>query len=197
MTTNSDEGYIKFNFDWIKTPLPDLNLNNLFAWRKRLYDAKLIGSFPDGIGYGNLSIRYKKNQFIISGSATGNFPIVDSSHFTLVEEFDINRNWLKCKGLIAASSESLSHAAIYLANPSISAIIHTHNKQFWNKFLDKFPSTFPEAKFGTPELAINLQKIVKNERQNEGIIIMSGHQDGLIFYGSFLNRAGTLALNLK
>lgn len=197
MNSKHDEGYIKFHYDWIKTPLPDYFLGNLFAWRQRLYEARLIGSYPDGIGYGNISIRYNKTQFIISGTASGNISDVDSNHFTLVKDFDLDQNFLLCHGPIAASSESLSHAAIYMANPSINAIIHTHDRHLWNKYLDKLPTTHPNAEFGTTALALNLSSIVKSERQTEGIIIMSGHQDGIIFYGSFLNKVGTLALNKR
>ena len=72
MSNKPDEGYIKFNYDWIPAALPEINLEGLLLWRQKLYQSKLIGCYPDKIGYGNLSARFSKNEFVISGSGTGN-----------------------------------------------------------------------------------------------------------------------------
>ena len=43
----------------------------LDAARTTLHDAGLIGVYPSGIGYGNVSLRLAGNLFLISGSGTG------------------------------------------------------------------------------------------------------------------------------
>jgi L-ribulose-5-phosphate 4-epimerase len=38
----------------------------------------------------------------------------------------IRKNSLTCQGQVKASSKSLTHAAIYAANPRVKAVIHVH-----------------------------------------------------------------------
>ena len=53
-----DEGYIKFNSDWEKqAAFEDERLDELLRYRQLLYGLELIGAYPDGIGYGNISLR--------------------------------------------------------------------------------------------------------------------------------------------
>ena len=70
------ESIIKFNCKWFKVqPLEKELLKEIIFWRNKLYELKLIGVYEDGIGYGNISIRYEQNKFIISGSQTGHVAI--------------------------------------------------------------------------------------------------------------------------
>ena len=68
------EGVVKFNCHWTKSaPLDEAWIRDLNVWRDKLYQLGLIGLNEDGIGYGNISIRFRKKQFIISGSGKGKF----------------------------------------------------------------------------------------------------------------------------
>ena len=196
MATNHYEGYIKFNYDWIPAALPNVDLEELIYWRQKLYDANLIGSYPDGIGFGNISMRYNANQFIISGSATGNIAQLDASHFALVDEFDLTRNWLSCIGNVPASSESLSHAAIYKTLPFVNSIVHIHHKELWNKYLDILPTSSKTAAYGTPAMAFSLIDLIKNENSKVGTFVMGGHKEGLLIYASSIAFAGKRAISL-
>ena len=63
-----DEGYIKFDCNWI--PSNDIPLNKvavLNVWREIMYKKGLIGVYPDGIGFGNISLRCTEKTFLISG----------------------------------------------------------------------------------------------------------------------------------
>ncbi len=190
----TDEGYIKFNLDWDKRifSFNDQDFSLINTSRERLYKTGLIGAYPDGIGFGNLSLRNSSNSFIISGSATGNFRHLLKEHYSLVTDFDIPKNSISCIGLSKASSESLSHAIIYESNPKVNAVIHTHHQDMWNCYFDKLPTTDKKAKFGTPEIAIEIKKLAN---KSSGIIIMGGHQEGIITYGKSLFEAEKILLN--
>jgi ribulose-5-phosphate 4-epimerase/fuculose-1-phosphate aldolase len=109
-----ETGSIKFNCDWIKTaPLPFTVISELNEWRNKLYTLKLLGENADGIGYGNISMRYKENTFIITGSGTGKLKKLDQSHYTLVTGYSLKENSLNAAGPVLASSESMTHAVIY------------------------------------------------------------------------------------
>ena len=56
-----DEGFIKFNCKWTKSPpLDNAAIIELNKWRRPLFDAGLVGQFPDtGVGFGNISMRSK------------------------------------------------------------------------------------------------------------------------------------------
>ena len=189
-----DEGYIKFNLNWNQKAFDfyDDDYKLINTYRAKLFDLNLIGSYPDGIGFGNISIRTKKNDFIISGSASGNISVLGKKHYSLVTDFDIENNSISCVGLSKASSESMSHAAIYSTNTNVKAVIHVHHKDMWDCFLDKLPSTRKKAKFGTPEIAIEIKNLAN---KSSGIIIMGGHPEGIISYGKSLFEAEKILLN--
>jgi len=193
-----DEGYIKFNCRWIKTaPLSRLNIAEINAWRDNLYKQGLIGAYPNGVGFGNISIRINHSSFLITGSATGNLKKLNENHYVQVNEYDFMKNSLTCTGPIEASSESLSHAVIYECSPDINAVIHIHNMGIWNKYINKIPTTKTNVSYGTPEMANEIKRLFKET--NVGIkknIIMGGHQEGVITFGRSLDEAGRILLNM-
>ncbi|MDY6801470.1 MAG: class II aldolase/adducin family protein [Bacteroidota bacterium] len=188
-----DEGYIKFNLEWEKGTFdfPGQLFHSINLWRQKLYVMELIGAFADGVGFGNISIRYHNNQFIITGSATGNIQKLTQKHYALVKDFDLENNFIHCTGLSKASSESLSHAAIYKSNKRINAVVHIHDQKFWKKYIHQLPTTNENAAFGTPEIAREISKLTTQEK---GIIIMGGHPEGIISYGKSLDDAGNVLL---
>src|SRR5438093_11120110 len=109
-----NEGVIKFNCQWIKEePLEIKWLEELNVWRDKLYNLGLIGVNKEGIGYGNISIRFRQHTFIITGSATGKFKKLTPEHYTRVTHYNFDENSLTTIGPIKASSESLTHAMLY------------------------------------------------------------------------------------
>lgn len=189
-----DEGYIKFNIDWKER---DLTLNQetfitLNTCRNKLFNLELIGAYDNGIGFGNISKRFTENKFIITGSATGNISELQSQHYSLVEEYKLNENYVKCIGKTKASSESLSHAIIYETLPKVNAIIHTHNLKMWNRYFNDLPTTSKKAEFGTPDMALEIKKLLNS---NSGIIIMGGHEEGILCYGETLKDAEKILIS--
>lgn len=193
------EGYIKFRIDFTPHPPPstdDIALLN--EWRKRLYRLGYIGMYDGGIGFGNLSIRVPgTRQFIISGTKTGGLRRLEAAHYTLVNDFDIQNNLIRCKGMVKASSESLTHAAVYESAPAVNAVFHIHNQILWQKYLRRLPSTSGHALYGTPAMAEEIRRILSDDSNIiRGVIIMAGHPEGIISFGSDPEEAGQRILNL-
>ena len=129
-----DEGYIKYECDWRQAPaLPLATVAELNDWRNRFHDEQLIGYYKrHGVGFGNISIRDGNSErFIISGTQTGHIARTNQNHYAVVTACDIDTNYVSCEGPVQASSEALTHAAIYALDPAIRAIVHVHDKKLW------------------------------------------------------------------
>ncbi|MCH8335700.1 MAG: class II aldolase/adducin family protein [Proteobacteria bacterium] len=198
-----DEGYIKFDSHWRQTgPLDNAEIESLNRWRRPLYDAGLIGHYEEhGIGFGNLSVRTAaQRQFIISGSQTGHLPDLGAEHYALVEDYDIDRNRVYSIGAREASSESMTHAAIYELDPEIGAVVHVHSEELWAGLKGSAATTDAEVAFGTPEMAQEFRRLFKEtDFQKTGIAVMAGHDSGLVSTGSNLQEAAEriLAIDAK
>jgi class II aldolase/adducin N-terminal domain-containing protein len=192
-----DEGYIKYNCIWIKAaPIPSKELIGINAWRQKLFSLGLIGAYKGEIGFGNISIRVKNSpQFIISGTQTGHIQSLKNYHYTLVTEFNIKENSLVCKGPIKASSESLTHAAIYTCDNDIKSVIHIHNNKLWNELIYKVPTTSLKIQYGTPEMYYEVIKLYDRTMLEKKILVMAGHEDGIMSFGKNLKEAGSIILH--
>lgn len=185
-----EKGYVKFNYDWIKgKPFPSKIIKDINEVRQTLYDKGLIGMNEDGIGFGNVSIRVGSG-ILVTGSATGGIERLTNEHYTLVNEYDYNRNWLKCIGPIKTSSESLTHEAMYECSPETNAILHIHNLNLWERLLDKVPTTRKDVEYGTPEMAKEIFRLFDETTvSKDKILVMGGHKEGLITFGANPQRA--------
>ncbi len=192
-----DEGYIKYQCHWNKTKaIATSEIIELNQWRNQLYNLGLIGEYDNGIGFGNVSVRIPQSQdLIISGTQTGGIAELTAEHYTKVTDFDWHKNYVVCEGLIKASSETLTHGAIYVAQPDINAVIHVHNLNLWRKLLNRVPTTNPNCAYGTPEMAEEIIRLCQQpETEKQKIVIMSGHEEGILVFGHSLDEAGTVLL---
>ena len=192
-----NEGYIKFEAEWEKSPpVPLKFFKRLNIWRRKLYDLGLIGMYPNGIGYGNISERFdRKGSFLITGSATGGFPELTPAHYCLVSRVFVEENRLICHGPVIASSESMSHAIIYQECPEVTGVIHIHHKKLWQQLLDVVPTTDRSAEYGTPEMARAISQLLRDtDLRVEGIFVMAGHEEGIFSFGKTLDEAGEVLL---
>ena len=201
-----DDGVIKYdrsNFS-LSEPIPKEEYMQLEYWRKKLYDLNLIGEYKDqGVGFGNMSmlknyqhiIESKVPQFIITGTQTGRHPNLTGSHYTRVTDYEISKLKIYMMGSIEASSEALTHAAIYEANSNIKVIFHIHSSFIWNGMIkDSSDFTHESIPYGTVEMAEATQKCVG--QKNAGSFCMHGHEDGVVVYGGSLDEVGDLTLQL-
>ncbi|EQC47301.1 class II aldolase/adducin family protein [Bacteriovorax sp. Seq25_V] len=201
-----DEGVIKFDFsDYYKTEsINNKFVTNIEKYRKMLFDLKLIGFYEmHQVGYGNISERFnlqefrqtKKPQFVISGTQTGHLPDLDNTHYTLVLDYDLDRNKIASRGAILPSSESLTHAAIYEVDDNIGAVVHIHHEDLWKKMiLANEPFTAKDVPYGTKQMANAVQELAK--KYPGAGFAMAGHDDGIVTYGKDLNEAYNRCLTL-
>jgi L-ribulose-5-phosphate 4-epimerase len=187
-----DEGYIKYQPIWQKTGI-DVERNVLDEMnrvRRVLKEQGWLGVLPDGIGFGNLSVRIgNTGHFLISGSGTGNLESLRSRDFAMVNDVDITENQLSCRGLTKASSESMTHAVFYRFSGAINAVIHIHGRDLWAKYFNILPTSSPGAAYGTPEMAYFIEELLKKQLLSSGVMVMGGHKDGLVAYGESLEEA--------
>ena len=191
-----ETGVIKFNCNWIKEePIDERLLTELNAWRDKMVESGFIGVNEEGIGFGNMSIRLNGNQFVITGTATGKIKKLSNEHYTKVTEYDLKQNSLTAAGPVMASSESLTHAVIYENDKTVNAIIHIHNYELWKKLMNAVPTTDKNVEYGTPAMAEEMIRLFKTTNlKNEKMLVMAGHQDGIISFGTDLNEAGNQLL---
>ena len=121
--------------------------------RGTLHQLGLIGTYANGIGFGNASMRNSGLEFIITGTATGGIPILKEDDYCLVQSFELEKNHVRATGRTKASSESMTHGAIYSADESIRCVLHFHSRKIFDFMLldGMVPRTKKEVEYGTPE----------------------------------------------
>ena len=196
-----DEGYTKYECDWRHGPaLPAESIAELNDWRNRLHQQGLIGYYPEhGVGFGNVSIREgDSDAFIISGTQTGHIETTDERHYARVIRCDVEANRVLCEGPVQASSEALTHAAIYALDPAIRAVVHVHDADLWNDLVDRVPTTAREVSYGTPEMAHEFRRLyAETEFGKQGVAIMGGHEEGIVSFGEDIGQAARRILYLR
>jgi len=188
-----DEGVVKYHCDWtFAEPVSVETIVDLMAWRDRLHSWGLIGVYDNGIGFGNVSVRLGNScQFVISGTQTAHLSTLGPEFYCTVTEFNLEKNFLGCRGPVPASSESLTHAALYLHRDDVGGIIHVHNAQLWQQLLFQIPTTRKEIPYGTPGMAWEMFRLFEEENLGDRkILAMAGHEDGIICFGGCLDEAG-------
>ncbi|WP_010261861.1 class II aldolase/adducin family protein [Treponema primitia] len=193
-----DEGYVKYTAVHTQAPATNhLLWASLNHARTQLYDLGLIGMLPNGVGFGNLSIRVEGEEFLISGTATGANRVLTPDDYCLVRYCNIEGNSVVSFGPIRASSESMSHGAIYRACPKANSVIHIHSKTIFEGMLDdKLLSTPKTAAYGTPEIAYAISNAVERWGKEQGQIVLAGHDDGVIAWGTSVEEALAQVLEL-
>lgn len=186
------DGYIKFSISRVPCDPPaEETIAAINRVRTELFDQGCIGITPDGIGFGNLSIRHGENDsFYITATRTGGIRVIEPVLYSLVMDFDLSENTLVCGGRKKASSEALSHGALYRTNQGIRCVIHIHHKQIWEMMLaGDYPATDDGAEFGTPEMAESLIRLSNSFTPPSISIVMKSHEDGVIVGGSDVESA--------
>lgn len=195
-----DEGYIKYRSFWTKAPIPNAAVTEeLDTWRRPLRAAGLIGQYEElGIGYGNISIRCgEPGQFLISGTQTGHLEETDKTHYALVTSYNTHANIVCSVGPVQASSEAMTHAAIYGLDTNIGAIVHVHDRVLWRNLINTLPTTRADVAYGTPQMANEFRRLYRDTPfRQTGLAVMAGHEEGLLSFGITLEEATKKMLDL-
>ncbi|HSH37541.1 MAG TPA: class II aldolase/adducin family protein [Chthoniobacterales bacterium] len=182
----SETGVVKFDCEHVVVELaPFAAFDSLNACRRKLLQLRMIGVDANGIGFGNLSARGGgTSEFHITGSGTGGRAQLELAEYAKVTAHNFTRNWVRCEGRTVASSESLTHAAVYDSAPAVGAVIHCHDRGLWLRLLSSAPATSADVEYGTPAMALEVQRLFRQpdvrERQ---IFAMGGHGDGIVAFG--------------
>lgn len=191
--TGIDEGYTKFTVHWHdRRPVEHDAVAELDRWRRPLYEAGLVGEYAElGIGYGNISVRVGAGrEFLVSGTRTGHVAHTGAKHYALVMDYDIDGNAVHCRGAVQASSETLTHAAIYELDPAIRAVVHVHDERLWQRLRGRAPTTRDDVAYGTPEMAREFGRLWRETAfPEERLAVMGGHESGLVAIGGSLAEA--------
>lgn len=182
------EGVIKYRMDFHVAPAKAVtDFSELNAWRCLLWRLGLIGQDDaryEGLGYGNLSLRLvEAGGFLITGTQTGHLPHLTADHYAYVRQARPDANYLAAEGPLPPSSEALTHAAVYDADSRVRCVVHGHSPDIWRKAATlKLPVVAADIAYGTPAMAQAVSAMVKSQPE-QGVIVMLGHQDGLLTYG--------------
>jgi L-ribulose-5-phosphate 4-epimerase len=200
-TTNLQEGVIKYQIAWDnRNILTEKDIAELNQCRTILWQNGLIGVDETGVGYGNISCRYDKmpSSFIISGTQTGAHETLTTAQYALVTHYEIKNNSLFCIGKTKASSEALTHCIFYANNIANKIVIHIHSAYIWKNNLHKLPTTDTKIEYGTPEMADSVRFLLTNKKANlaRKVIIMGGHENGILVFGDSLHIATQTLLKL-
>jgi ribulose-5-phosphate 4-epimerase/fuculose-1-phosphate aldolase len=163
----------------------------LNRYRRKLLALGVIGVDASGVGFGNLSIRNgATSRFYITGSATAGISELMPADYAKVVAYDFKRNWLQCEGSTIASSESLTHAAVYESDPTACAVIHCHDMRLWAALLDVAPTTPKRVEYGAPEMAYAVRRLFEaTDVEKRKIFVMAAHDGGLVTFGRDLQDA--------
>jgi ribulose-5-phosphate 4-epimerase/fuculose-1-phosphate aldolase len=201
-----DEGVIKYdrtNFS-LSSSLEAPEYEQIEYWRKKLFRLNLIGEYKDiSIGFGNVSTQKNYShlleatvpQFLITGTQTGKYPNLNGDYYTRVVNYELENLKIYVIGPIEASSEALTHAALYKSNLNIKAIFHVHSNKIWNGMkLEGLQSIDENVSYGTLEMAKAVEQYARIG--DSGVLYMKGHEDGILIFGSSLNEVGELTVSL-
>lgn len=190
----------------------------LAAWRHPLRALGWLGREEGrygGYGFGNLSARVAGEladrlgldrtdfPFLVTGSQTGGVERLGLGGFALVERHDTAANRLWSRGEVAASSESLTHAALYAASPRVGAVLHVHAPELWRRRRELgLAEISAEIAYGTPEMAREVAAVAGGDSHSggggepggAGLLAMAGHEDGILAWGPDPAAAGRALL---
>ena len=203
------EGVIRFEMVHETRPLEDRVLGEtvrvLAAWREILARLGLLGQDParyGGMAYGNVSARLGpfgdaprgRRRFLVTGTQTSGRRRVTLADFCVVEDYDLASNRVRSSGPVPPSSESLTHGALYDVAPAARVVLHAHAPEVWRRAkVLGLPATRDGVRNGTPEMALEVQRLHRDgPLASLGILVMGGHEDGLLTFGASASAAGAV-----
>lgn len=199
------EGTIQFAYH-LETPTgpaaaADL-LHRLLAWRRVLRRLDLLGQARDrygGFGYGNLSARDpdRPGEFIVTASQTSGIDRLGVDGLCRIRDFDLRCFRVTALGSKPPSSESLTHAMIYAADPDLRWVLHAHSPDIW-RGADALglPATGARVAYGSPAMASAVAELLAKHPARPLVFVTRGHEDGVFACASTAAAAGTTLVDV-
>jgi len=171
-------------------------LQALRGWRAVLRRLELIGQNADryaGLGFGNLSARDPGNpqQFIVTASQTSGAAELEDGDLVRVLHSSVERFWVDALGHQPPSSETLTHAMIYQADPDIGWVFHGHSPDIWQRADELgLPATDADVAYGSPEMVSAVAQLLAEQRDRPCVFVTLGHRDGVFACGGSADATG-------
>jgi L-ribulose-5-phosphate 4-epimerase len=198
------EGTIQFDVR-LRPPRPGTfasdRVAELGAWREICRRLGILGQTPDryeGLGYGNLSCRdaARPAEFVITASQTGAASALTTRELVRIVRCDPERFAVDAEGVLPPSSETLTHAMVYAADPAIHWVMHVHCPDIWNRSARLgLPATDRDVPYGSPAMASAVSDLAAAHPDRPLVFTTAGHEDGVFACGTTATETG-LALVL-
>lgn len=196
------EGVVQFAFGLSQEPGLEPS-HELRAWREMLMRLELIGQTPEryeGFAYGNLSERVRgddgRDKLVISASQTAHLHRDNPAAWVTVDDVSLTRFWAEARGKHPPSSETMTHAMIYAAEPKANWVFHAHSPEIFRaaKRL-KLPATPADVPYGSPAMAQAVADLLSSNMSRPLVFITAGHEDGVFAFGPTARDAGGLLVS--
>ena len=187
--------YVKLSCDRVAADAPLFGaLPEFNAYRRKLLDLRLVGVDPNGIGFGDLSVRDgTTGSFYITRSATGGVHELTPADCAKVVACNFEKNRVRYQGSVIPSSESLTHAVVYESDATVGAVIH--DLKLWEALLNQALTASKAADYGTPDLAYEIMRLFKHAKaQSSKVVVLAGHESGIVTFGKDLEEALTVLM---
>lgn len=189
----AEEGAIRFA--WSLAPpngpaLPDEVFGELRAWRRICRRLGLLGRDPrryGGLGFGNLSVRDPADpaRFVITASQTSGARDLRASDLVRIVECSLTRFWVEAEGRKAPSSETLTHAMVYAADPAVRWVFHVHSPDIWRSTARfGLPCTGAAVAYGSRAMADGVATLMRAHPERPLVFTTLGHEDGVFACGT-------------
>jgi len=198
------EGVINFAYD-LQPPdaavAEDELALPLRGWRTIFKRLGLIGQDAErygGFGFGNLSARDadKAEEFVISASQTGLLTTLKDKHLVRITGYNLDRFWVDAMGSQPPSSETLTHAMIYTADPRIGWVFHCHSPDIWGHAEAlAIPCTDASVAYGSQEMVIAVAELLDKHQSRPLLFATLGHEDGIFSCGPTPRDTGGLLVS--
>jgi hypothetical protein len=116
----------------------------------------------------------------------------------VVTRYDPECNRVESFGLVRPSSESMTHGVLYDADPAIRFVFHGHSSDIWERARAMgLPASEPRAGYGTSAMCKEVRGLLRIPEVARGrLLVMGGHQDGVLAFGETAGQAGRALLDL-
>ena len=203
---SEQEGTIQFAYELQAPEAPALTpaaFAELHAWRSILYELELLGQHPDryaGFAYGNLSVRHAAGadslDFVITASQTSGEPHLLEEHLVRITHCNLDRFWVDAQGAEPPSSETITHAMVYAADPKLQCVFHVHSPLIWrHRSALKLPETGADVGYGSPAMCQAVADLMQQFQSRPLTFATAGHEDGIFACGHNLRDAGGLLVS--